>query len=197
MSRPQPPKPAKLIVGFFLKEQALAAAIARKLQDRLGAVDMVSPWLDFDFTSYYEKEMGAPLYRRLMVFKPLIDQTRLAGIKRLTNGIETEYALDGQRRVNIDPGYLLAERFVLATGKNFTHRIYIGDGIYADLTLIFQKGGFRSLPWTYPDYADRRMIDFLVLVRNKYMLDLKKYRPMGQPHQPATDCRRNKGREPP
>ncbi|GAB6905978.1 conserved hypothetical protein [Desulfosarcina cetonica] len=186
MSRPQPPKPAKLIVGFFLKEQALAAAIARKLQDRLGAVDMVSPWLDFDFTSYYEKEMGAPLYRRLMVFKPLIDQTRLAGIKRLTNGIETEYALDGQRRVNIDPGYLLAERFVLATGKNFTHRIYIGDGIYADLTLIFQKGGFRSLPWTYPDYADRRMIDFLVLVRNKYMLDLKKI-PADGPTAPAGD----------
>jgi hypothetical protein len=75
--------------------------------------------------------------------------------------------------VNIDPGYLLPERLVLATGKNFTHRIYIGQGIYADLTLIFQKGAFRTLPWTYPDYADRCLIDFLTLVRNKYMLDLK------------------------
>ncbi|BBO86657.1 hypothetical protein DSCO28_72230 [Desulfosarcina ovata subsp. sediminis] len=174
MSRPQPPKPAKPIVGFFLKERSLAADIAGMLQARLGPVDMISPWLDFDFTSYYEKEMGAPLFRRLMVFKPLIEQTRLAAIKRMTNELETTLQRGGQRRVNIDPGYLLPERFVLATGKNFTHRIYIGEGIYADLTLIYRKGAFRTLPWTYPDYADRRLIDFLTLVRNKYMIDLKK-----------------------
>jgi hypothetical protein len=176
MSQPQPPRPAKLIAGFFLRDKALAADIVRDLQDRLGPVDMISKWLDFDFTAYYEKEMGTPLSRRLVVFKPLIQQMQLSSIKRLTNELEQNYRHQGKRRVNIDPGYLLAERFVLATGKNFTHRIYIGDGIYADLTLIYQKGAFRSLPWTYPDYADRRLIDFLTLVRNKYMLDLKRFR---------------------
>ena len=173
MSLPQPPAPAKLIVGFFVKEMVLAADIAQDLQDRLGSIDMVSAWLNFDFTTYYAKEMGAPLSRRLVVFKTLIEQTELAAIKQMTNAVEQQYLRQGQRRVNIDPGYLLPERFVLATGKNFTHRIYIGKGIYADLTLIYQKGAFRTLPWTYPDYADRCLIDFLTLVRKKYMLDLK------------------------
>ena len=70
--------------------------------------------------------------------------------------------------------YLLYERFVLATGKNYSHRIYIGDGIYADLTLIFQKGAYQSLPWTYPDYQDEGMKAFLALVRQKYSIDVKK-----------------------
>lgn len=173
MSLPQPPTPAKLIVGFFVKEKTLAAGIAQTLQDRLGPVDMISAWLDFDFTAYYKKEMGAPLSRRLVVFKTLVEQTELAAIKQMTNAIEQTYQRQGQRRVNIDPGYLLPERFVLASGKNFTHRIYIGQGIYADLTLIYQKGAFRTLPWTYPDYAGKHLIDFLTLVRKKYMLDLK------------------------
>ncbi|WP_372681692.1 DUF4416 family protein [Desulfosarcina sp.] len=173
MSLPQPPTPAKLIVGFFVKEKTLAEDIAQALQDRLGPVDMISAWINFDFTTYYEKEMGAPLSRRLIVFKRLVEQTELAAIKRMTNAVEQTYQRQGQRRVNIDPGYLVPERFVLATGKNFTHRIYIGQGIYADLTLIYQKGAFRTLPWTYPDYADKHLIDFLTLVRKKYMLDVK------------------------
>ena len=174
MSLPQHPKPAKLVVGFFLKDKALAAAVTRDLQERLGPVDMVSAWLPFDFTTYYKQEMGAPLHRRLLVFKALIDQTQLAAIKQMTNRLERKYQREDQRRVNIESGYLLPERFVLATGKNYTHRIYIGEYMYADLTLIYQKGAFRALPWTYPDYADDRMIDFLTLVRNKYMLELRK-----------------------
>jgi hypothetical protein len=174
MSTPKPPKPAKLVVGFFLQDKTLSERIVRDLQECLGPVDMVSPWLDFDFTSYYEKEMGRPLYRRLLAFKPLVEQSGLAVIKRKTNALEEKYAtVGGSRRINIDPGYLLAERFVLASGKNFTHRIYIGDQIYADLTLIFQKGAFRKLPWTYPDYADERILEFLTLVRHKYMRDVK------------------------
>lgn len=174
MSRPKPPTPARLVVGFFLRETRLAAEIAGALSQELGALDMASPWLAFDFTTYYAREMGSPLKRRLLVFRDLVEQTRLPAVKRMTNAIEDRYLKDGRRRVNIDPGYLLPERFVLATGKNFTHRIYVGDGIYADLTLIYHKGAFRTLPWTYPDYADRRLIDFLTLVRNKYMSDLKK-----------------------
>jgi hypothetical protein len=174
MSLPRSPKPAKLIAGFFLQDKALAADVACDLRERLGSVDMISDWLDFDFTTYYEKEMGAPLYRRLIVFKTLVAQSQLAAIKQMTNRLENNYQRQGQRRVNIDPGYLTAERFVLASGKNFTHRIYLGQGIFADLTLIYQKGDFQALPWTYPDYAARRLIDFLSLVRNKYMLDLKR-----------------------
>jgi hypothetical protein len=109
----------------------------------------------------------------MFAFKPLISQGDLSAFKLATNQIEDHYAHKGRRRVNIDPGYMLRERFVLASGKNFSHRIYIGEGIYADLTLIYQKGSFKKLPWTYPDYSDNGMLKFLEKVRNKYILDVK------------------------
>lgn len=173
MSHPQSPSPAKLVIGLFTKEKELFLPVASELSDRFGDIDMISRWFSFDYTSYYEPEMGAPLYRRIVVFKRLIEQEDLPGIKRATNEIEKGHTEEGKRQVNIDPGYLLHERFVLATGKNFTHRIYIGRGIYADLTLIYTKGNFQTLPWTYPDYASEQMTGFLREVRKKYTIDLK------------------------
>lgn len=172
MSEPSPPKPAKLVIGFFLKEKGLGIRVVKTLTDKYGAVDMASPWLPFNFTTYYNDEMGTPLFRRLVAFKQLIHQDSLADIKLFTNNLENEHSIDGKRVVNIDPGYLLHERFVLATGKNFSHRIHIGKGIYADLTLIYTKGGFEPLPWTYPDYASENIMTFLKQVRKKYMVDL-------------------------
>jgi hypothetical protein len=173
MSQPQPPKPAKLIVGLFMQEKRLLAAVNQDLTPRFGSIDMVSPWFAFDYTKYYETEMGTPLFRRMIVFKDLIRQSDLADVKIFTNSIEKKYARQGRRIVNIDPGYMLQERFVLATGKNYSHRIHIGRGIYADLTLIYRKGSFRTLDWTYPDYADPDMRSYLYSVRNKYIEDLK------------------------
>ncbi|NNL77064.1 MAG: DUF4416 family protein, partial [Desulfobacterales bacterium] len=143
------------------------------LSTAFGALDMVSSWLPFNYTTYYTPEMGEPLFRRLLTFKTLIDQGELASIKLATNRLEESYSQDGRRRVNIDPGYLVYERFVLASGKNFSHRIYIGNCIYADLTLIYQHGAFEKLPWTYPDYADPLILGFLKQIRNKYAFDLK------------------------
>ena len=171
MSQPHAPQPAKLVVGIFLQDQQLLPAVVEPLQSAFGDIDMISAWMGFDFTDYYASEMGLPLYRRMLVFKPLIPQDALAAIKCRTNEIEGHFTEAGKRRINIDPGYMLQERFVLATGKNFTHRIYIGQGIYADLTLIFQKGEFKTLPWTYPDYAAAEMRAFLALVRQKYAAD--------------------------
>jgi hypothetical protein len=173
MSVPQPPKPAKLVIGLLMKDKSLVRDVAVELEEAFGPLDIVSPWFPFDYTTYYEPEMGAPLFRRMLVFRTLIAQESLADIKQITNAIEQNYAHHGKRRVNIDPGYLLLERLVLATGKNFTHRIYIGQHIYADLTLIFQKGKFQTLPWTYPDYAAANMHTFLMQVRHKYMEDVK------------------------
>jgi hypothetical protein len=174
MSTPQPPAPAKLVIGIILRERKLQESILHSFKDRFGPLDMVSRWLAFDFTHYYEKEMGPNLERRLFSFKRLIRQDDLPDIKRFTNEVENRYCEDDKRKVNIDPGYLLLERFVLATGKNFPHRIYIGKDIYADLTLIYAKGGFQSLPWTYPDYARGNIQQFLLKVREKYKLDMAK-----------------------
>jgi hypothetical protein len=172
MSHPQPPSPAKLVIGFFLHDRSLLHHVVEPLQAEFGSIDMVSPWFAFDYTDYYAAEMGTELFRRLLVFNRLIDQQALAGIKCITNALEKRFAENGKRRLNIDPGYLLQERFVLATGKNYTHRIYIGQGIYADLTLMFQKGAYQILPWTYPDYAAPDMRAFLMRVRQKLGADL-------------------------
>jgi len=102
-----------------------------------------------------------------------MEQEALADVKLFTNGLEDRFATEDKRLVNIDPGYLLSERFVLATGKNYTHRIYLRAGIYADLTLIYHNGGFHALDWTYPDYAGEAIIRFLKSVRDRYMYQLR------------------------
>ncbi len=175
MSVPEEAKPAKPVVGFFLNDTSLIEEIMDRLCELFGPPDLISRWMPFDYTSYYEPEMGESLFRRVVAFKYLIRQEDIARIKLRTNEVESRFSRDGRRRVNIDPGYLVHERFVLASGKNFTHRIYIEKGIYADLTLIFQKGEFRTLPWTYPDYADLPMRIFLNRVREKYKVDYKRY----------------------
>ena len=173
MSQPKEPMPAKLVVSVFLKEKTRIKSVVEALMDNFGPVDLISAWMPFDWTTYYQREMGRPLYRRMMAFNRLIEQDALPDIKLNTNHIEKQHGVDNKRCVNIDPGYLLLERFVLATGKNFSHRIYIGKRIYADLTLVYKKGGFRALPWTFPDYADPGMHVFLEKVREKYAFDLK------------------------
>ena len=174
MSTPKNPDPAKLVVGCIMNNKADIDRLFPLLEDLFGSVDMISPWLGFAYTDYYYKEMGSPLYRKVFVFKPLIAQDELAMIKEKTNEIEAKFAIDGKRPVNIDPGYLVSSRFILATGKEYSHRIYIGRKIYADLTLMYsKKKGFQTLAWTYPDYASKTMISFLSKVRSKYLLDLK------------------------
>lgn len=173
MSTPQAPRPAKLIIGLIMKDRTLIEPLIVELCASFGPLDLVSAWMPFDYTTYYEPEMGAPLVRRMLAFKKLIRQSELPAIKLTTNRLEEKYSQHGKRRVNIDPGYLLLERLVLASGKNFSHRIYIGQGIYADLTLIYRRGAFEKLPWTYPDYADQPMQAVLQQVRSKYAVDLK------------------------
>ncbi len=167
MSKPSIPGPARLVVGIFLKDKSMADKVIEDLVAAFGPVDMMSQWFSFEHTGYYEKEMGGPLYRRLFSFSSLIPIDSLPDIKLATNRIEEQYSQDGCRVVNIDPGYLVPERFVLATGKNFIHRIYLAKGIYADLTLMYIKDGYNTLPWTYPDYAEDDIRGFLDAVRKK------------------------------
>ncbi len=174
MSIPKNPDPAKLVVGCIMNDKASVEMLFPLLEKAFGPVDMISRWLDFAYTDYYYKEMGSPLFRKVFVFKNLIAQDDLALIKEKTNRIETRFTTSGRRMVNIDPGYLVSSRFILATGKEYSHRIYIGRKIYADLTLMYsKKEGFKTLDWTYPDYASQSMISFLSKVRDKYLLDLK------------------------
>jgi hypothetical protein len=172
MSQPTIPAPAKLVAGVFMKDPSLLPSVARRLARAFGPPDIISPWMNFDFTGYYEDETGAPLFRRMFAFKSLTPRNALAEAKLASNAIEKAYARDKKRRVNIDPGHMTSGRFVLATGKNHAHRIYVGQGIFADLTLLYQKGAFCKLPWTYPDYFQDNMLAFLKKARDKYKKDL-------------------------
>jgi hypothetical protein len=157
----------------------LIEAALGDLRERFGPTDRISGELPFDRTRYYAREMGWPLHRRFVSFRYLVPPERLVEIKLETNRVEQRRLVRGDRRVNIDPGILSAERLVLATGKNYTHRIYLSRGIHADLTLMFQKGSFHPLPWTYPDYADPRTIQFFNEVREQYMMQAREKRGQG------------------
>ncbi len=150
--------------------------IVGMLEELYGKTDWISPELFFDQTRYYADEMGWPLHRRFVSFEQLISPEQLVAIKLQTNRLENQHLSNGKRRINIDPGYISAERLILATGKNFSHRVYLSRGVFADLTLIFQKGRFKILEWTYPDYATPEILKMLNRVRDNYLKQLKNKR---------------------
>ena len=173
MSHPREPDPVKLISSVFSHEKGIIEKVIGELSDIYGPVDRISPELLFDRTRYYAKEMGWPLQRRFVSFEKLVPAGTLVEVKLKTNEVEQKYLRGGNRTVNIDPGCISPERLILATGKNYVHRIYLSKGIYADLTLIFKKGSFSPLKWTYPDYADPEVIGFFNGVRGQYMDQLR------------------------
>ncbi len=168
MSRRGVPPPAKLVASLIYRDEARFSEACRLFAERLGSVERVSDPFPFDFTEYYAREMGAPLARRFVVAAEPIARDALARVKEAAEGIENALAVEGRRTVNVDPGLLTEENFVLATGKNYSHRVYIRDGVFADLTLVYERGGYRALPWTYPDYASDAVRGFLADVRRAY-----------------------------
>lgn len=173
MSEPHEADDVKLISSLFSPHKELIDQAIGQLQKIFGPTDWISPELFFDRTEYYAKEMGWPLHRRFISFETLISPSDIVEIKLTTNQVENEFLQDGKRRINIDPGYISLERLVLATGKNYTHRIYLSKGIYADLTLIFHKGSFGALEWTYKDYATSEVVAFFNDVRERYKRQLR------------------------
>lgn len=173
MSETRPAEAVKLIVSLFSGEKCLLGDALRALSERYGKADFISAPAPFAYTDYYTKEFGGSLTRRLVAFDRLIRPDSLPDVKLWTNALERRLSVEGRRRVNIDPGYIARAHLILATGKGYSHRPYLRDGIYADLTLIYQNKAFQSLPWTYPDYAGGEMIGMLTRIREKYGFQLK------------------------
>lgn len=173
MSIPKESDKVRLFSSLFSAEKNLIDNAVEELIELFGPPEIITPWMMFDRTRYYEKEMGWPLHRRFITFRELISPEELVEKKLETNKIEEKYSKEGKRRINIDPGYICLERLVLATGKNYTHRIYLSRGIYADLTLVFNKGTFKPLEWSYRDYSDEESIEFFNSEREKYKNQLR------------------------
>ncbi len=127
-----------------------------------------SPLQAFDFTDYYNEELGEGIERQYIAFERLINPEEIGRIKRLTIKLEARLSVAGKRRVNIDPGYVALDKMVLATTKDATYRVYLGKGIYAQSTLYFQQGSYRHWEWTYSDYQSQMAIDFFNQVRAQY-----------------------------
>jgi len=173
VSKPKPGQKVKLISSLFSSGVDLIMKVIKQMEEYFGITDWISEEIAFDRTKYYAKEMGWPLYRRFISFEKLIYPEFLVEAKLITNKIEDEYLSNMKRKINVDPGYISLERLVLSTGKNYTHRIYLGKGIYADLTLVFHAGTFKSLEWTYPDYRNEKVIDCFNMLRDNYLSYLR------------------------
>ncbi len=156
------------MVSILASDESVLDLAKSPLVKQLGPIETEVGPISFNFTSYYDSEMGPGIRRWLWSFQDLVDRSVLADIKCLTNRIEQTYTVEGKRRFNLDPGLLTLGNFVLATGKDNAHRIYLKEGIFADLTLIYRSGTYRPLEWTYPDYADGELIGILNRFRERY-----------------------------
>jgi hypothetical protein len=115
--------------------------------------------------------MGSPIIRCFWAFTPLIAPSQIAEVKKTTNELEASLAAEYgrvRRPVNLDPGYLEESKIVLASTKNFYHRILLADGIYGEVTLHFSAGSWQVFPWTFPDYRSGRYNYFFTRLRQAY-----------------------------
>jgi len=171
---PRAPLPAALVTSVIYRDDSRRDLAIRLLGDRFGQGDVHGDPIPFDQTSYYQAEMGSPLKRVFWTARRPVERDGLAAIKLASNEIEQSLAAGGgARTVNLDPGLLSAENFVLATTKNFAHRICLGRGIFAEITLIYRGSSYEPLPWTYPDYAGEVIRNILKQLRNNYIRGIR------------------------
>jgi len=173
------PRPVKLIASIFSGDEMLLAVARGALAKHFGPMDRQSDVFPFDHTAYYAPEFGEGLVRQVVAFRDLISPDSLAEIKRATNELERTWTVDGRRCVNLDPGYVSLSKLVLATTKNYSHRIYLGQGIYAEATLRYKQGAFHPWEWTYPDYASPRYLELFAQIRTIYLEQLREQGSLG------------------
>ena len=174
MSIPDKPEFGVLLCGIMRQPELSREIIISRLENEFGTVAAKSDEFPFSFTNYYEQEMGKNLLRSFLSFEQHVSPAVQAEIKIKTNKIESEFINDGQRKVNLDPGLLSAHNLILTTGKDFSHRIYIRDGIFAEVTLMVSKGRLTPLPWTYADYRSPVVLDFFEKQRQEFLAYRKK-----------------------
>ena len=163
-----------LVVGILSTAEEKRERLLSLLEEKFGKIKKISEQTDFNFTDYYDSEMGGRPVRYVILFENLVSPDCLAKIKIETNNMEKEFCdKDNNRKINIDPGLLSLSGFVLASCKNRSHRIALSDGVYAETTLIYQNKDFIRLPWTYEDWASDKLREILRSFRQEYRQMLK------------------------
>jgi hypothetical protein len=171
------PLPVKLIASLLTGKQALLEQARATLTPYWGPIDFQSELLPFEHTTYYAAEFGAGLVRQIVTFERLAAPADLPAVKHAANALELALAEGERRQVNIDPGYVSLGKLVLASTKDHAHRLYLGQGIFAEVTLSYQRGRFRPWPWTYPDYGSEAYCALFDGIRERYRAQLRREQP--------------------
>ena len=167
MGKIRSPEAAFLFIGNLYSDPEVFGHSKEILESKFGDSLLVSPPLPWDYSPYYRDELGSPINRQFLFFKDLFDTGTLADIKTRTNEIEDSLSVDGKRRINLDPGYITLAKVVLASTKNYSHRLNLGKGIYGEVTLIYieKEGTYKSHLFTYRDYQEQSCIDMFLNIR--------------------------------
>jgi len=154
ISKPRRPEEAVLFVGALFETPDIFEHSSALLREKFGEIFFESPVCKWNYTDYYLTEFDSQIFRKFSFFEPLIDTASLGEIKTVVMGIEKEFIKDGKRRINLDPGYLTFAKVVLASRKNYSHRICVGKAVFAEVELFYRDGRFQPLFYTYSDYRD-------------------------------------------
>ena len=179
--------PVKLFIGVLVSHSKLIAEVEQRLAAAHGPIDHRSPVIPFDFTDYYETAMGDIIDRVLFSFERLIEADQLPEIKRQTNHLEEELTplfSAVKRPVNLDPGYLEQAKVILASTKNFYHRLHLSGGIFGEVTMHFKNNRYQFFPWTYADYQSKEYQDFFLKIRHIYRAQLRTMCPLNKEDEP-------------
>ena len=161
----------KLIIGLIYSDMQIYGEAIKALTEEFGEIDGESERFSFsrEYSSYYDGELGGEGQRVILSFRETVDASRQAEIKIFTNSLESKLSRDGNRLINIDPGFISHGRLMLATTKPTGFRIPLRNGIYTELTLFWAKGAWRKLPWTYRDYQSEKVQRFITKARKIYL----------------------------
>ncbi len=176
-TRLKTPPPAKCFMAIMTTVDVYHVQAEEALERAFGPIDAHSDRYDFSrFSAYYDEEMGGPVWKYFVTFSRLLPMDSLVTVKRSVEEVQKHFAVQEKealrRTVNLDPGYVTGWNLVLSTVKNHAHRLYLGQGVYGEVTLLFRKHTFEPLPWTYRDYASQPVIDFFMRVRCDYLKQL-------------------------
>lgn len=168
MSTKRHQEEALLFVGALYSSPDTYDRVLPELRNHFGEILLESPVITWDHSRYYNDELGIPISRRFIFFSQVIDASVLSEIKILTDDMESCTLRNGKRQINLDPGYLTEAKVILASTKNYSHRIYLGRGIYAEQEYIYSKGSYQPLSHTYTDYLKPEYLKIFGQARRRF-----------------------------
>lgn len=174
-SIPQVPPPCKRIVALLGPASRPPDEVYRELEEAFGPIDFKGAFLPFDTTDYYAEEFGEALWRGFASFRGLSAPDALPGLKHRAAGLEALWSREGRRTWNVDVGYMDADKVVLASFKRGPLKLYVGDGVYADLLLKYARGRFEPMAWAFADFKDGRYARSLLAIRERLKAEMHRH----------------------